>query len=283
MATRTWLGATDGDWGVTTNWSGSTVPINGDKVIFNGDGDVAVTAGLSQASVDLALMFIGDDFTKNIGTSSTRLQINATTTVHRGKGTLYLHTGLAAATTDEIIVSNTGTRQNLAADIRISNSDFGSIVVSRGRVALLVDSGDELSDLVLSYVDSRANDAAVTVSGVAGLITRILVAGGVLTYGPNTGLPTTIYVCSGKAVLDPFSGASDPTMHISCGGRIEWNNDTINVAEANVYDGILDFRQSREEKTATLVNLWPDGRFLFFPDLTTRTIKEWDGKTVDLG
>lgn len=78
MATRTWTGATDGDWAVTTNWSPSTVPVSDDDVII--DGTVSITASLNQSAVDLKSLKILSTYTGNIGTSGASLQINVTST-----------------------------------------------------------------------------------------------------------------------------------------------------------------------------------------------------------
>jgi hypothetical protein len=78
MATRTWTGTTSGDWGVTTNWSPSTVPVSDDDVII--DGTVSITSGLNQSAVDLKSLKVLSTYTGNIGTSGASLQINVTST-----------------------------------------------------------------------------------------------------------------------------------------------------------------------------------------------------------
>lgn len=284
MTTRLWT-SSDGNWNAAGSWTPAAIPVSNDKVIFNGDNDVAVTSGhTAQTAVDLDLLFIGDDFTKDIGSSASRLIISSDSVIHRGKGSLFMRSGNVE--TNEVIVSHTGNQQAISLDY------IGSmplrVIVSRGRVLLVVDAAGDIDDLVISHVTSRANDSDVTYQGQVGStdsIVNLMLSGGKFrTKTSEETLISNVFICSGKATITLKDGV--PLLgktHISCGGTLEWYTNTGALTESNVYDGLLDFTQNKVEKVATLVNLWPDGRFSFFPDLTTRTIKEWDGKTVDLG
>jgi hypothetical protein len=275
--TRVWSGS-DGDWSVAGNWDPVGVPVNGDSVILNGTNDVAITAGLSQSAVTLALLFIADDFTKDVASAASPLNIEYTKFVHRGKGAVYIDSAAQGA---EAIVAHTGDRRNLSWRQRVRLPS--RIVVSRGRVELQSDS-PAVDDLILAHVDVQETDADVTIAPSSDVVfTRVRIGGGTLDASNSPGSVTNITVCGGLAILNPDVAADPPTIHISQGGTVQWNNSTNSIAEANIYDGLLDLTQSYEEKTVTLANLWPHGEFRFFPDLTTQTTKEWDGKTVDIG
>lgn len=78
MATKTWTGATDGDWAVTTNWLGGVIPVDDDDVII--DGTVSINASLNQSAIDLKSLKILSTYTGNIGTSGASLQIDVAST-----------------------------------------------------------------------------------------------------------------------------------------------------------------------------------------------------------
>jgi len=275
--TRIWSGS-DGDWSVAGNWDPAGVPINGDTAILNGTNDVAITDGLSQSAVTLALLFVGDGFTKDVGSAASPLNIEYTKLVHRGKGSVYID---SAAQPTEAVIAHTGPQINLSW--RQRNKLPSRIVVSRGRVELQSDA-PAVDDLILAWVASRLTDAEVTIaSGSDVVFTRVRVGGGRLDASGSPGSVTNVVVCGGLAILNPDVAADPPTIDISQGGIVQWDNSVNALAEANIYDGLLDLTQTHEEKTVTLANLWPRGEFKFFPDLTTRTVKEWDGRTVDIG
>jgi hypothetical protein len=277
--TRTWAGS-DGDWSVAGNWSPVGVPVDGDTAILNGTNDVAIIAGLNQAAVKLALLFIADDFTKDVGLSGTRLQIEASLIIHRGKGAFY-HDGGAVAQNEVVIISHTGDRTDVAYDY--DGLAPVRLVVSRGRVVVDATAGGAMTDLVVSYVASREADSDVTYTGSVGGITNALIAGGVFAMEPENSPIDNLVVHGAKATMEMVIPTLSPTIHIAHGGVVNWDVTSVVLTEANIYDGLLDLTQSHEEKTVTLANLWPRGEFRFFPDLTTETTKEWDGRTVDIG
>ena len=79
MATRKWTGVTNGNAGTTTNWSGDTLPVDNDIVIFD-SGAVDVDAGLSALlEIDLDLLVITEGYTGQIGTGWTARAVAAST------------------------------------------------------------------------------------------------------------------------------------------------------------------------------------------------------------
>ena len=69
MTLRTWVGSVDGDVSDANNWSGTTLPIANDDVIFN-SGSVSATIGLSALlEVDLDSFIVTEGYTGTIGTA----------------------------------------------------------------------------------------------------------------------------------------------------------------------------------------------------------------------
>lgn len=81
MAIKNWIQTASGaqDWSVGANWTGGTIPANGDTVnILQGNADIS--AGLSQSAVTLAAMTVGPGFSGTIADPSNNpLQIGITT------------------------------------------------------------------------------------------------------------------------------------------------------------------------------------------------------------
>lgn len=276
MATQHWLNTSgDGLWATAGNWT-SAVPISGDTVIFNGDGNTAVTDPSGQGAVDLALLYIDDTYTKDIGSDASKLQIGADKIVHRGKGGLYL-SNPSAVTIDELIVAHTGTNQNLAlqAGATGAGNAITRISISSGRCRYSFPNIGSVDDITVSSASAH-----LTLAGAVAGVSRLLIDKGTVVTESEVSSFSIVYNCGGTLVLNPLATAATPVFHISCGGRIEWNNDTVAIQEANLYDGLLDLTQTGEEKTVTLARIWPKGDFKYNPDLTTVTAeKEWDGTT----
>jgi hypothetical protein len=67
MADRVWIGGTDGNPNVTTNWSPNTVPVNGDRQIFDFRAVRDLDANLAALAAINGSIVIDHSFTKNIG------------------------------------------------------------------------------------------------------------------------------------------------------------------------------------------------------------------------
>jgi autotransporter-associated beta strand protein len=63
-ATKTWDGSSNGDWGVAANWSGSTVPVAGDTLLFPaGISRTSMSNNLPTNIVLSALVYLGSNYT----------------------------------------------------------------------------------------------------------------------------------------------------------------------------------------------------------------------------
>ena len=78
MADRIWIGTTSGDPNVTTNWSPNTVPVNGDRQIFDYRALRDLDTNLAALSAVNGSIVIDHSFTKNIGDGTSYYQTAVT-------------------------------------------------------------------------------------------------------------------------------------------------------------------------------------------------------------
>jgi hypothetical protein len=108
MAVRYWQGTT-GDWQTAANWSGSTVPVDGDEVIFDGRVTQSVTEGMldsetgATGSGDLDLLHIKSSYAGDIGSATEPLATHADKIIVEGSGTYYLLAAKDNQTTTAIV------------------------------------------------------------------------------------------------------------------------------------------------------------------------------------
>ena len=76
MATKTWTGDTNKNWNEADNWEPSGVPASADSVYITSTSDDIV--GYDGSAVALTDLVVGQQFTGKIGTSGTKMQIDAT-------------------------------------------------------------------------------------------------------------------------------------------------------------------------------------------------------------
>lgn len=282
MADKDWIGS-DGVWDTAGNWSPPGVPVTGDRVFLTDRNDVAITTGLNQSAVKLALLFIGDGFTKDVREVAANLVISSTLIIHRGKGRVDITNGTAV--TDEIIVSHTGNQLNRSLIYSIGSSGGAHVTtfaITRGRVLIKGVIGKTFTNVFLAHAASRDNDADVEFDATFGTITNLHMAGGkfIMPSGIEGG-EVENYIINGGTCTVENVGSASKKVYLGGGGRLNWDSGAV-LTEANIYDGVLDFRQTRDVKTITTTRLWPNGEFRYYPDLTTLTnpIQEFDGRSV---
>lgn len=78
MADRIWIGTTDGNPNVATNWSPNTVPINGDRQIFDYRATRNLDANLASLAAINGSIVIDHSFTRYIGDGTAYYQTAAT-------------------------------------------------------------------------------------------------------------------------------------------------------------------------------------------------------------
>lgn len=102
MATRTWLGTTSTTWTTGANWSGGSVPVNGDDIVFD---ETAVNAPdpIDQSSVDPASVTITEGFAYSLGTSASAIQLGTVTRFDMATGGSLVHLD-ATVTTAKVAI-----------------------------------------------------------------------------------------------------------------------------------------------------------------------------------
>ena len=104
MAIKTWTGAgANNNWNTALNWSGGTIPVAGDDIIF--DGAFPVT-GNKNCTYNVTLAVNSINFTGYTGTFTFSNSITVTATITLGTGTTYTTSG--AVTTYSLNASVTG-------------------------------------------------------------------------------------------------------------------------------------------------------------------------------
>lgn len=85
------------DWNTAANWSGSTVPVDNDLVVFSA-GSFDALYGMDQSAIQLGQLSVTSGFSGNIGTASAALRIDTDGTGENtlnlgGSGTYYNFSG----------------------------------------------------------------------------------------------------------------------------------------------------------------------------------------------
>jgi len=129
MATRAFLGVSN-DWNNTANWTGATVPVSGDDIVFDGrGGSQDVTLNVDQNLVAPASLSVNRSYLGSIGASGSPLIIKPTTLRYAGSGAeFWFDSGAGTVTTTIIGTSSTGDN---AAQL---DGQYTDVVVSSGRV-----------------------------------------------------------------------------------------------------------------------------------------------------
>ncbi len=259
MATRVWQ-SSDGDWDNAASWTGATVPVSNDVVIFPSNNSVSVTSNQGgQTAVDLDALIIHPSYNGDIGTSGTPLLISADKVLHEGTGTLYYTDG--DGTTDHVIVNSTN-RTDAAV---FSGTSLSRITALRGKITL--DSSlAALALLEVGYFTSRSSDANVVIETAAGAITDCYMSGGQVDCGAAV---TNLYQSAGKFIQNE-AAVSAITNIYQFGGQCVYNTDQ-NITLANILGGELDFSQNARQLTIALLKVWPGAKVINPTDRITVT------------
>jgi hypothetical protein len=281
-----WTGATSGDWSVTTNWSGSVVPVTGDTVYIQNSA-VSITAGLAQSAVTLAALYIDQTMTGTIGTASAYLQIGATLCTI-GNPSL------------SSIASNGSTRIKL---------DFGSVQTAV-TIINTASSSTETGLPPLRMIGTHASNTCAILAGRAGwavnlpgetsTVATLNVLGGTIYMGTGSTLTTikqgggTIVINSAATTITQDAGTittqgSGAITTLSASGTANLNS-TGTITTLNMRNGCLvDFKGNLTARTVTTPKLWagaklndPFGVITYTNGLALQQCKAAD-VTIDVG
>ena len=107
MAVRTWdYGAPSTVWTTAANWSGDTVPIAADEVIFDSTSVVAPLTGMAigdTGGINFDLLHFKSTYTGGIGATQVPLHTSAQKIVIEGTGTYYIEIAEVATGQDQVV------------------------------------------------------------------------------------------------------------------------------------------------------------------------------------
>jgi len=234
MATRTWVGTTDGDWGTASNWAETTIPISGDDVyIVSGSVDID---GSDQSGVTLDRLVVGTQYTGSIGTSATKLQISATDFDYASNGkTTYIE-----GTYVTLTVQNTSTDSN-ALNIYGSSDTITKLRILGGRGGINIDSTCSLgSSSIIEQIGASGVTTNIADGTTIDATCKLTMDSGKLELNEAV---ATITVFGGELVATLDSGTvTDLDLF---GGRVRWNpTASCTISTLSVYGGLFDSRDS---------------------------------------
>ena len=232
MATRTWVGGTSSVWSLAANWSPATVPVATDDVYIV-SGSVNIT-GLDQSTITLNSLTVGTQYSGTIGSSGTKLQINATNFVFSGTGaTNYIEGQFTTVT-----VQNTSTN-TAALNLSGSSDTITTLRILGGRGGVNIASS---CNLVTTIEQIGAEGVTTTIADgtTIGASCQLRIDSGRMEL--NQAIPT-ITVFGGELEAGLDSGTVT-TLDIY-GGRVRWNPSAACVITTlNLYNGLFDSRDS---------------------------------------
>jgi hypothetical protein len=254
MSTRTWISSSSTDFAVAANWTGTTVPVAGDTVIFSNAGTANVDTNLNQSALTGMTVLVYQSYTGKIGSDAgAPLQIGATsaqiglgnngTLTSNGSGRLNFDFGSSNVT---VIVTTTSSNSSDAAlaPFRFKGGGASSkLIVYGGIVDVATNTvGDTAT---LASVDILQGTSSPTVFLAAGCtLTTVNQSAGTLTVNSAV---TTFTQSAGTAT---FQGAGAvTTMNVS---GIVYYNSTGTITTASVFNGgTLSFARDSQAKTVT--------------------------------
>jgi hypothetical protein len=189
MAIKTWTGVgANNNWNTALNWSGGTIPITGDDIVFDG---VFPLTGNKNCTLNVSLSIASINFTGYIGAFTYAADSTVTGNITLGVGTTYLTSGTATSftlrTNNTILTSN---GKSLPLNILLVNP------------ATLTVSGN--ADFQGNYI---GNNSGHGLRGLAGT-TPDLRIGGNITLGAVTTNATDYVTIKGHGTAKTFAANS---------------------------------------------------------------------------
>ena len=253
----------DGEW-ENANFQSGSVPVDADELVIPDTITTSIN-GTDQSGIKLLLFKTDRRYVGNMGLLGDPLIIDATKLTHLGTGFLFLKSDDAAsAQFTEWVLIDSDNGANLDGE------HITRVTVLKGEVTLASSLGSVTLPAVVevTFRDNSASDAIVTVNCALLASTGTLkVDGGQVT--TNAAVP--IVNQSGGVWTHSNTGATAVTTYNGFGGKAFYNSSGTLVT-ANIYSGcVFDLTTNSQEKTLTTVNVFPNGTFIYDPEVTTIT------------
>ncbi len=284
-------------WDNADNWSGDTVPVHGDTVVFD-TGDVDCLYNLS-AAIQPAVLIITQGYTGKIGLA----EVNADDTSNKypeyrtkyltfdndagtstttctvgdgdGEGSGRIRIDAGAGTQWTINVNNSGQRElsEVPAILWIGSDTDNTLNVNRGDFAAGFYAGESyrLEDIRVGFVESQESDAKVFLSdGQIEAAPTMDVSGGTLVIdGTDSG--GTLTITGGEVIRND---GTQTTVNVYNGVYKHLSSGTLSNLNIGG-QGVADFRGDVESKTVTNCDMWSGAQFLDPAGVVTVT-NGWD-------
>ena len=246
--TKTWTGTTNSNWNEAGNWSPSGVPASTDSVYITSTSDDIV--GYDGSAVALTDLVVGQQFTGKIGTSGTKMQIDATNFDYSGLGDSAYFEG----TYTTLTVQNTST-SDTALNLSGDSDTITTLRILGGRGTINIASS---CNIVTTIEQIGADGVTLNIadSTTIGGSCALTMDSGKLEL--NQAVPTiTVFGGELEAVLD----TGTVTTLDQYGGRIRWKpSASCTITTLTVYSGLFDSRDSTSPTfTVTTTTVHEDG------------------------
>lgn len=256
------------DWSVGANWSGGTVPDDGDNACIPESLDASVTGGLDQTGKDPDLIRVHELFAKSLGSNGSPLKIAADKIEHYGMGPVYISCakdGTNARKIDDVLVQAANANVIVELDsVSGDAGDYDNIVLKRGTVRL--GGGIQFGASCALHVNrvDRPDDVNFNIASGADTLPTLYQSGG---RGVSHGAITTAYVHSGELTQDV---AAIGTLHVGPQAIVHYNHTSLTTAI--VYQGgTLDLLANSKAKTITTLIAHAGSTVLYDDSLHTFT------------
>jgi hypothetical protein len=286
------------DWSTAGNWSGQTLPVDGDTIIFK-DSDVSVAWGLDQSSIQPALLRIDQTYTGRIGLRRDQFaleidgtNLNTTVVEYRsqylhilpvlceigqnfssqtanGSGRLKINFGTDPCTCTIFNTASNPTDSGQTA-VQLLCDDAATVVYVRsapGGVGIATGPGETSTLATVSISDSTTTSKVFGGPGLT--LTTWAQKGGTNIVSPAAGV-TTVTVEGGTLTIEGTSTIT--TMNVYGGTVYPNSSGTITTCECNGTSAVVDFTQSNQARTVTNMRVYKgtlkaDGSVMTFTNI----------------
>lgn len=237
MATRDWIGTdsgNEGDWSVAANWSGATVPITGDIARFL-TGSQSVVAGKDQSGVNLLELIVTSGYSGDIGSSTGKMEIGATTLSFQGRGNAWFDVSTGSFNYDAVYVQGgvSGRRLYITGNVAAAHIMEGFVTFESGTV----------TEAWLETIGTQLEVPQVTITDAD--FTTLHVLSGVVTQN-GSGTISAMHILAGTV-----TSQEGTTTNVTVRGGLFVKNSPTTVAELKMYKGSCDASQDDRAKTFT--------------------------------
>lgn len=244
MATCRWL-SVSADLTAAAAWSNGAAPTNGDTVIFPAQATLAPSSNLTGLSaVTVALWYVEDGCSIDLGKSGLPIQVGATNFVHFGSGSFYL-SNQATANTSKILFAPTSD----TAMMQVQGNSALWIWCTNGYTEISTNYSTSLGVFVTPvHTTDRPSVRISAAASVAG----VEMNGGSVVVDSASGL-TSATVMGGTI---QFLGVSGVALLLQMGGYVDYQS-TATLSVAEIMRGTFDISQGSIQRTVTTAYVHP--------------------------